>query len=99
MNITYVIDRPNPTKYDPLNLPRTVPGDRFSYDPVHLDAEDIIEKLKHCTRESEERKAIWEAFQDQFMDENAEDCEFDVWRYYWRVILREHIWVIAYENT
>ena len=82
MNITYVIN--NPTKYDPLHPPRTVSNDRFSYDPVHLDALDIIEKLKNCTKESEVRRAIWEAFRDQFMNEAAEGCEFDVWRYYCR---------------
>ena len=94
MNITYIINNINPDlipEFDPRNPPRTVPGG-VDYDQTSPDAQEIIEKLKDCTRESDLRRIIWEAFLDQFKGEIAgdrdsaeyRDAVFDVWRYYAR---------------
>jgi len=78
-------------EYDPLNPPRTVPGE-FNTDETLPTASELADRLKGVTRESDLRRIIWEAFRDQFIHEIAgdrgaddyRDAAFDAWKYYCR---------------
>jgi len=83
------IYHPPAPDYDPLNLPRgTVSETRFSYDAVHPDALEVIEKLLAVKTDGDLKKLCWELFREYFSDEIAETCGeseyenalFDVWK-------------------
>ena len=89
MNIHFIIKHIHPTIYDPLNLPgRTVPDNRFSYDPIHPDAAEIIERLLDATTEAQTKAIIFEYFGKYFGAdiigeewETLKDGVLDLWRY------------------
>ena len=89
ITVNNIYHQPLP-EYDRRNPPRTVPG-RFSYDPIHPDAEEIIEKLKNAGTEGEVRVLIWKYFGKYFGEEimgndwdSYKDSILDLWKWYGR---------------
>jgi len=94
MSTTYIINniyrRPLPV-YDPLHPPRTVSANRFSYDPIHPDALEIIQKLIQAQSEGAVREVVWEYFGKYFgaeiMGDEWDSLKFnllDLWKWYGR---------------
>ena len=87
MNIT-IINHIEPPIYDPLNLPKTVSKSRFTYDEIHEDAKEIIDRLLNSETEGAVRQVIFEYFGKYFgadicgeeWDE-VKDGVLDLWRY------------------
>ena len=76
-------------EFDLLNLPRTVAANRFSYDEIHPDAQEIIGRLMAAQTEGAVRTIIFECFGKYFGAdimgaewEEVKDGVLDLWKYY-----------------